>query len=274
MTINNISGIVGNLLLNELSGTSKELMTVFERLSTGSKINSASDDAAGLAIATRLESQVRALGVAERNAQMGISMVQTAEGYLGSVTDDLQRMRELSVQAANGTLNDTDRAAIQEEINSLRENIDYTFQSAEFNSKQIFSGQTQTYLVGTSSSGTISVEYPAMSAESIGLSAVDVSTQEGAEAAISQTSSALDDVLEVRTSLGASQNALESSLNTISQARIDTLSSLSTIRDANIVEELINQSQLMTQLESQLMVTSQINKLNRAIIPMLLGEDR
>jgi flagellin len=183
-------------------------------------------------------------------------------------------MRELSVQAANGTLNDTDRAAIQEEINSLRENIDYTFQSAEFNSKQIFSGQTQTYLVGTSSSGTISVEYPAMSAESIGMSGVDVNTQEGAEAAISQISSALDDVLEVRTSLGASQNALESSLNTISQARIDTLSSLSTIRDANIVEELINQNQLMTQLESQLMVTSQINKLNRAIIPMLLGEDR
>jgi flagellin len=273
MTINNISGIIGNLLLNELSGTGKELMTVFERLSTGSRINNASDDAAGLAIATRLESQVRALGVAERNAQMGISMIQTAEGYLGSVTDDLQRMRELSVQAANGTLNDSDRAAIQEEINALRENIDYTFRSAEFNSKQIFSGQTQTYQVGTSESGTISVEYPAMSAESIGLGTVDVSTQEGAEAAISQVSSALDDVLEVRTGLGASQNALESSLDTISQARIDTLSSLSTIRDANMVEELINQSQLMTKLESQLMVASQINKLNRSIIPMLLGED-
>lgn len=274
MTINNISGIIGNLILSELANTSRDLATTFERLSTGRKINSASDDAAGLAIATRMESQLRALGAAERNAQMGISMIQTAEGYLGSVTSDLQRMRELSVQAANGTLNDADRAAIQEEMNALRENIDYTFRSAEFNSKQIFSGQTQEYQVGTSASGTINVEYPAMSAESIGLGEVDVSTREGAEAAISQISSAMDDVLEVRTNLGASQNRLESALNTISQARIDTLSSLSTMRDANIVEELINQSQLMTKLESQLMVAGQINRLNRSIVPMLLGEDR
>jgi len=273
MEINSISSLMGNFLLGELTKTSADLLKIQERLATGRRINSASDDAAGLAIATRLESQARALGVAERNAQMAISKLQTAEGSLGSVTQDVQRIRELSVQAANGTLSDADRQAVQEEINQLVENVDYTLQSAEFNSRKIFSGETETYQIGTDSSATMRVEYPSMSAESLGLNAIDVSTQAGAEAAIAASSDAMDRLLEVRTELGASQNRLESALETMSRTRIDTLSTLSTIRDANMAEETINQAKAVTSLESQLLLLNQVKNLDRGLITSLLKDN-
>ncbi len=270
MNINSLSGLLSNLLMADLMKTNAELQTAFERLSTGRRINSASDDAAGLAIATRMESQVRALAMAERNAQMGISKIQTAEGYMGSVTNDIQRINELCVQAANGTLNDSDRQAIQAEIDQLTENIDYTIQSAEFNSKPIFSGSTDTYLIGSDASSQMTVNYPGISAESLGLGVIDVTTQEGAESAISMSSEALGSVLEVRTELGASQNRLESTLNSLSQTRINTLSSLSTIRDANMAEEVLNQTQAMNKLECQLLLAGQIKNLSGGLLSLLL----
>ncbi len=273
ISFNSISGLMGNMLLSEMMKTSGQLMDVHQRLATGQRISTASDDAAGLAIATRLESQSRALAVAARNAQMGISKIQTAEGYLQSTTDDLQRIRELSVQAANGTLTDADRHAIQEEIAQLRENIDYTLGSAEFNSQRIFSGETETFQIGTDPSGHMTIDWPAMSAESLGLNEIDVTTQEGAEAAVSQSSDALDQVLSFRTELGAGQNRLESALDTISRTRIDTLSALSTIRDTNMVADIMEEAQAMTSLQSQVMLMSQINNLNRSIIPYLLGDN-
>ncbi len=272
MTINSISGLLGNLLVNEMNQTNLELAQAFERLSTGRRINSASDDAAGLAIASRLESQQRGLAMAERNAQMGISLIQTAEGYLSSVTEDTQRIRELSVQAANSTLNDADRAAIQGEINALTENIDYTLSSAQFNSKTLFDGDTETFQIGPNADSQMSVNFPEMSSESLGLNKIDVTTQEGAENAISTASSALDSVLGVRTELGASQNRLESAISSLARTRIDTQSALSLIQDANIAEEVLNQASAMNKLQSQILVASQINNINRGVIPLLLGE--
>ncbi len=270
MTINNISGLVGNMLLGEMAKTNADLLQTFERLSTGRRINRASDDAAGLAIANRLEAQARGLAMAERNAQMGISYTQTAEGYLGSVTDDLQRIRELSVQAANGTLTDTDRAAIQQEVNALKENIGYTLDSAQFNSKPIFDGHTETFQIGAEASGNISLNIPSMTTASLNIDTIDVSTQAGAEAAMTQASSSMDSVLNVRTEFGATQNRLESALNSLAQTRIDTLSSLSMIQDANLAEEALNASQQMTILESQIIVAGQIKKLHGGLLPLLM----
>jgi flagellin len=269
-----ISGIVGNVLLNQLTQSSKEVAESFERLSTGLRINSAADDAAGLAIATRLESQERGLAMSERNAQMGISMIQTADSALGSVTEDTQRIRELTVKAANGTLSDADRQAIQEEINALRENVDYTLGSAEFNTKKLFEGHTETFQIGPDSSGQMSVAFPEMSGESLGLGAIDVTTQAGAETAITQAGDALDTVLSARTELGASQNRLESALDYLGGARIDTASALGTIRSANMFEEAMNQTRSMTQLESQLMLLGQLKNLDRGVVSLLLGGDR
>ncbi len=272
MTINNISGLLGSSLMNELKQTNLEVASAFEKLATGKKINSASDDAAGLAIASRLEAQERGLAMAERNAQMGISLIQTAEGYLDSATNDVQRIRELSVQAANGTLNDSDRAAIQQEITSLTENVDFTLSNAQFNTKSLFDGHTETIQIGADSGSQMKVDFPEMSAESLGLTAIDVSTQEGAEAAISKSADALDSVLEVRTELGASQNRLESAASSLSRTRIDTAGALSQIMDANIAEEVMKATAATTKLESQLMLAAQINKIDRGVMGILLGE--
>jgi flagellin len=271
MNINTMTGILGNILLNEMNQSNTRILQAFTRLSTGRRINSASDDAAGLAIATRLESQVRGLAMAERNAQMGISQVQVAEGYLGGVTEDVQRIRELSVQAANGTLNQADREAIQAEINELRENIDFAFSTAEFNSKPLFSGTTETYQIGADGSSQMTVNFPAMSSESIGLGAIDVTTQEGAQNAITQAGDALDSVLSVRTDFGASQNRLESAISSLSRTRIDTMSALSEIMDANMVEETMNSMQAINTLQSQILLAGQVNKLGAGLLPSLLG---
>jgi len=270
MGINNISGLSDSILLSELLKTNTDLLNTFERLATGRKINSASDDAAGLAVATRLESQARALAAAERNAQMGISLAQTAEGYMQSVTSDIQRINELSVQAANGTLDDADRQAIQAEIDQLTENIDFTLSSAEFNTQPLFQGNTFDFMAGSGESGTVSLEIPQINSSTLQLDTIDVTTQSGAQNAISASSFSLDDVLSVRTDIGATVNRLESSLNSLSQTRIDTLSSLSGIMDANIVEEILNASRQTTLLESQLLVAGQINKLQGGLIRLLL----
>jgi flagellin len=272
MSINNISGLLGNVLLNELQQTNQKVATAFERLSTGLKINRASDDAAGMAMATRLESQERGLAMAERNAQTGISVVQTAEGHLESTTSDIERIRELSVQAANGTLNESDRAAIQQEIDQLKENIDTTLSNAEFNSKKLFGGQTERFQIGTDAGSIMEVKFENLSTESLGLNDIDVTSQAGAEAAITQSDDALNKVLGFRTDLGASQNRLESALSSLSQTRLDTASSLSLIRDANMAEEALNLSAATTRLQSQLMLVGQINKINRDAVPLLLGE--
>ena len=272
MTVNNVNGILGSMLLGELSRTNQQLAEAFERLSTGLKINSASDDPVGYVISSRLESQQRGYAAGSRNAQAGISMIQTAEGYLEGVTSDVQRIRELSVQAANGTLTDADRMAIQEEINQLRENIDFSLSSAEFNSKPLFAGNTETIMVGSDPSDTITVEFSQMDTSTLGLDQIDVTTQEGAENAISVSDDALNQVLTQQAGFGAVQNRLESSVNTNEQAWLNTTTSLSEIRDANMAEESINAMQASTKLQAQLMVASQVNNLQGIVTRMLLSD--
>ena len=122
----------------------KNLSTAMQRLSTGLRINSAKDDAAGLAIATRMTAQVRGMSMAIRNANDGISMTQTAEGAIGQVADMLQRMRELSVQASSGTLTGTDRAALQTEVAQLKKEIDSIATKTTFNTIKLLDGTAKT----------------------------------------------------------------------------------------------------------------------------------
>lgn len=271
MSFNNISGYLGTILTNGMKRSQLELLAAYERLSTGRRINRASDDPAGLGIATRMESQQRAMIVAERNAQMGINMVRTAEGYLSGVTEDVQRIRELSVQAANGTLTDTDRAAIQEEIVNLKENIAYTTSSAQFNTKALFGGTTETFQIGPGAADQMQVEFPATTLESLGIDTLDVSTQAGAEDAITQASGALDTVSSQRASFGAFENRFVSTLETLAEARLNTTRSLSTIRDANMAEEIINATRAQNRLEAQMMITAQIMGLQGSLVSRLLG---
>ena len=269
MSIDSISGLSSSMTFCEMIKTRADLEKSLERLATGRRINRASDDPTGVGMATRLESQVRGLAVGERTAQMGVSMIQTAEGSLQGVTQDLQRIRELALQAANGTLNHADRATIQIEITGLVENIDSTLRSAEFNSKPVFTGRVERLQMGPGSSGTVTIDLPELTSGNLGLASIDVGTQEGAENAISAASDALDKVLGVRANLGATQNRLESAVGSLSQTRTNTLGSLSAIRDMNMAEGIMSSLRAMNNLESQLLVLGQMKKIAGSVMSLL-----
>ena len=160
LTVNRSKGLLAQRRLNE---TQKNKQRTFERLSSGLRINSAKDDAAGLSIATRLGSNFRGLEMAMRNANDGISMAQTAEGSLGSISENLQRMRELAVQASNGVLTRSDRESIQAEMSQLGEEINRVSETTTFNGKKILDG----------SSGTTSLQVGSNAGETISMAAID-----------------------------------------------------------------------------------------------------
>lgn len=149
----------------------RELSTAMQRLSTGSRINSAKDDAAGLAISTRMESQVRGLNMAIRNANDGISLMQTAEGAMDEVTNILQRMRELAVQSANGTNNDTDRQALNDEIVQLKSEIDRIANTTEFNNQKILDGsfKNKVLQIGDKAYQTMDIKVGSVSTKDLGM---------------------------------------------------------------------------------------------------------
>jgi flagellin len=173
------------------------LQTAMERLSTGKRINSAKDDAAGLAIASRMTSEVKGLSVAIRNANDGISMAQTAEGALGEVTNMLQRMRELSVQAANGTNSSSDRATLQAEMDQLMKEIEGTAKSATYNGINLLDGSAKNVQlqVGAKASDTLSFGIAATSTKSLGLQGFRVEGQLTTGRVGDSTGLAVDDVL-------------------------------------------------------------------------------
>ena len=165
--------------IRQQNSTQKLLGKAFQKLSSGLRINSAADDAAGLAISNRFTSQTRGLNQAIRNANDGVSLVQTAEGALQSVTDNLQRIRELSIQAANGTLNDADRGAIQSEIDQLSSEIERIGETTTFNGKKLLDGSAgpQSFQVGANARETISVGRIDARASTLGAAAFADGTQ-------------------------------------------------------------------------------------------------
>ncbi len=217
-----------------------------ERLASGLRINRAADDAAGLAIANGLNSQVRGLRVAQRNAQDGISLVQTAEGALSEVTNMLQRMRELAVQAANGTLSTANRDHLNAEFTQLRGQINDTMNRVEFNgitplnSAVIIVLQTgadaaqTTNIVGTGNFTTTTGTLGGINGSSLaGVTAVN------ATAAITALNLAIGVIDTARAGLGATQNRLEFTISTLAIQEENSAASESAIRDANIALETI-----------------------------------
>jgi flagellin len=156
---------------NAITGNSRELSTAMERLSTGNRINSAKDDAAGLAISTRMNSQTRGLSMAIRNANDGISLMQTSEGALGEVSDILQRMRELAVQASNGTNNASDRVALNDEVQQLKSEIERIATSTEFNNQKLLDGsfKNKSLQIGDRAGQTLAVEISSARLKDLGL---------------------------------------------------------------------------------------------------------
>jgi len=227
--------------MRQLNKTTGRLEKSLERLSSGLRINRAADDAAGLAIAEAFRARVSGLQVSQRNAQDGISLVQTAEGALTETTNMLQRMRELAVQAASGTISDTNRAALQAEFSQLIEQIDDIATDTEFNGTSLLDGSTSTVSIqaGAGTGQTLSVTLTGADSADLSINGANfyVSAIAQAATAIQVIDSAILTVSSTRALLGAAQNRLEFTINTLAIQEENSAASESAIRDANIAKE-------------------------------------
>lgn len=241
-----------------------------ERLSSGLRINRAADDAAGLAIAEGFRSMVKGTQVAQRNAQDGVSLVQTAEGALSETTSILQRVRELAVQAANGTLSDNNRLSIDGEVQQLLQQIDDIARNTEFNGIKVLSSpQTITLQSGAMTSQTLAITVSGAKTTELGVSQVKVSTMAAAVAAISTIDNALKSVTSLRSTLGAFQNRLEFTINTLAIQEENSTASESAIRDANIAAETISFTRNQILVSAGTSVLAQANLVPQTALTLL-----
>ena len=222
-----------------------------EKLSSGLRINRAGDDAAGLAISEKMRGQIRGLDQASRNAQDGISLIQTAEGALNETTNILQRMRELSVQAANDTNATTDRQAIQTELTALHSEISRIAETTKFNGKGIINSGASTVSlniqVGANSGETITIALANMNASAIGVASSLVSdigdgTAGNANKLTSAIDKALVNVSTQRAKFGAIQNRLEHTIKNVDNTSENLQAAESRVRDVDMAKEMMNYS--------------------------------
>jgi len=221
-----------------LNRNTQALNKSLQRLSSGLRINSAGDDAAGLAIAEGFNSMVRGTDMAQRNAQDGVSLAQTAEGALSQTTSILQRIRELAVQSSNGTLVTTNRTAIDSEVSQLLSQIDSIATDTDFNGIRVLSSaQTVTLQSGAMTSQTLVITVNGAKTNDLGVSTVRVSSMAAAISAISTIDNAINSVSSLRGTFGAYQNRLEFTINTLAIQQENSSASQSAIRDADIAHE-------------------------------------
>ena len=249
-----------------LVGSSAKLAKSMERLASGSRINRAADDAAGLAISERLRGQVRGLAQAQRNAQDAVSLVQTAEGSLTEIHSMLQRVRELAVQYKNGSLSANDRTSIQSEVNQLASEIERIGQSAEFNGTKLLNATgTLTFQVGANDSERISVATISLGA-SIG--SFHALTQNGTTD-ISEIDSAISKVSEQRAVFGAVQNRLEYTLNNLATYQENLMASESRIRDVDMAAEMVDFTKLQILQQAGTAMLAQANQAPQSVLSLL-----
>lgn len=211
-----------------------------EKLSSGYRINRAGDDAAGLAISEKMRGQIRGLNMAQKNAQDGISLIQTAEGALHETHSILQRMRELAVQSANDTnMDDVDREAMQAEVDELIKEINDISTRTEFNTQPLLTGAftDKVFHIGANKGQNMQVTIGNMDFATIsGDAALDISTQAGADGAIEQVDTAINAVSTQRANLGAIQNRLEHTINNLGASSENLTAAESRIRDVDHVQ--------------------------------------
>jgi len=246
-----------------LAESSRELSTAMERLSSGKKINSAADDAAGFAIAERMTAQVRGLNMATKNANDGLAMLSTIENATNDVTDMLQRVRELAVQAANDTNSTTDRGYLQKEVDSLLNEINRVSSQTVYNNQEVLDGsQAGTLQVGTESGQTIAFSIDSIDTDTLGLTsgaftaatatgtaavvnapsatgvtAISVLTATGAAAALTAISTAIEQVAGDRAGYGALANRLQYTVSNLMNVAEFTTAARSRIEDADFAAE-------------------------------------
>lgn len=253
-----------------LSGTSNQLGKSLEKLSSGFRINRAADDAAGLVKSENLRSEVGGNKMAIRNAQDGVSLVQTAEGALNEVHSILQRMRDLAVTASNTATNDG--VAEQAEVDELLAELDSIGSRTNFSGQQVFDGGTRTFQIGANASDQLSLDFDALSSAAVGAAGTNVSgidLDNSASAAITTIDTAIGEVSTQRAELGATQNRLESTIKNLSVAVENLSAAESRIRDTDMAQEMVTftRNQILQQAGTAML--AQANSAPQSVLSLL-----
>lgn len=244
--------------------------TLFERLASGKRINSAADGAAAQQIIDRLTAQETGLGQAFRNSLDGISLAQVAESGLSGVNNDVNRIRELSIQAGNGILNQSDRDAIQSEITQLQDNIQQTIDQTEFGGKPLLqSNGSLDFQVGANAGQNIGVETQDIASNLSGILNVDVSTAQGAQDAIAAADSAIESIGSSRADLGAIQNRFESAARNLAQTQENVAAANSRIGDTDFAQATADKAANDILSQASIAVQSQANQRQGQVLSLL-----
>ena len=249
------------------------LETAFERLSTGKRVNSSVDDAAGLAIGTSLLSRVSGLNQAIKNVNDGISMVQIAEGTMDEVTTILQRMRDLAVQGYSGSLSATELAYLETEHDKLAAALDSALDQAKFNGTDLIGGSAVTLTIqsGANAGETTSIVIDALSASGLSVADgdIDFTSLASAGADITAIQSALDAVAEDRAKLGATQSQLESTVRNLANVAENTAAAAGRIMDTDYAAETANLTKAQILQQAATSVLAQANAQPQAVLSLL-----
>jgi len=266
LTVNtNVSAMNATTRLNR---SNRGLSSTLGRISSGLRINSAADDAAGLGVAENLSAASRSVRVAQRNTNDGISVVQTAEGATNEVSNILKRMRELSVQSASETLDDGERAYIQDEFVQLSEEVDRIASVTEFNGVALTDGTNATIAVqvgiNNTANDSVDITLGDLSAATLGVDtgAIDLSSSTGAGTAIGAIDTALDTLNGYRSDLGATQNRLESSLSNLENYDQSLSAAESQIRDADFAKEASEMAKYQVMQQAGVAALAQAKSIN------------
>ncbi|WP_026830134.1 flagellin [Exiguobacterium antarcticum] len=266
---------------NKLSAASSAQGKSMEKLASGLRINKAGDDAAGLAISEKMRGQVRGLDQASRNAQDGISLIQTAEGALNETHDILQRMRELATQSSNDTNTLTDREELQKEFTQLAKETTRIAKTTEFNTQKLLDGsdadgkvfqiganesQNLTLVIGNMDATALAVGTGTDEATTVG---IDITTQTGANTAITTVNDAIETVSAERSKLGATQNRLEHTINNLKTSSENLTAAESRVRDVDMAKEMMNQTKNSILAQAAQAMLAQSNQTPQGVLQLL-----
>jgi len=273
MTIN--TNVMSINAQRNASANNNSLSTSLQRLSSGLRVNSAKDDAAGLAIASNMDAQARGMNVAVRNSNDGISLVQTAESGMAVIGDMLQRMRELAVQAANGTNTTNDLSALDAEYQELWSEIDRTMESVEFNSTSLLDTSTDlVFQIGANSGQTLTIGSADLNVTAginamSGQSALDTTTTSGNDANIDAIDTAIQAINSSRATLGAIQNRFNYTVSFLQAASENQQAARGRIMDADFAQETANLSRSQILQQAGTAMVAQANQLLQGVLALL-----
>ncbi|MEZ5656706.1 MAG: flagellin [Sphingobium sp.] len=259
-----------------------QLQMSMERLSSGKRINSAKDDAAGLAIATKMTAQIRGLTAASRNANDGISLAQTAEGALGQISNIVQRIRELAVQSSNGTVTNADRLGLDNESRALLDQIDTIATTTNFNGVALLDGSAASVNIqtGINASDTVAVTLADSRAVTLNIkkaavqgtaaaTEIDLSTSANASAALATLDTALNSIAASRASLGASQNRLQVTVDNLTSTVTNLTEARSRIEDVDFSAETTNLAKAQILSQASTAMIAQANQAQQGVLSLI-----